>query len=447
MIVSMRAVWVSAIALVVCVAATADTLVTTDGKSYEGKLVMRTETHLFFQAYLDSGKKTTLKVPLEKVVSIKEGEVSEPAAKSKPKEPEIGDLPPAPEAPKAVKYDGATYYRIPLGGVVGKEFTASMLEKSLKDALTRKPDVVILEIDSPGGYIMEVEKIVSTIRDHYDKMRVVAWIKKEALSAAAISSLACKEIYMKSNAMIGAATAYRMTAIGLPADIGEKFQSVWRAQSRISAETGGHEPLLANAMIDKELELYIVEEDGKKVIREGTGAKMLTRKGRLLTMTASEALNCGLSAGTANDIEKLAEMLGLKKPEECKGWGTLLAEHRNKVVVKVEADMKKLHEEFSRHMERARENDPTRYTYTYWAHNRKFTPESKRKWTGRSAACSRFLAKAEEVLEVAAKLAGEFPFLMTDEDMLKSMRKAIKDVRERVARDAWKSSPDDIADR
>ena len=370
---------------------------------------------------------------------------NKPAAKSASKEPGLGEVSPEPKAPEIVTYDKPTYYRIPLHGVVGETFVGSVLEKSLKDALDRKADAVVLEINSPGGMLLELQKIIPVIRDYNDKLRVVAWVRHNALSAAAVTALACREIYMEPGSRIGGATAFKMTILGMPKAIEEKMQAAWRAEARAVAETGGHNTLLTEAMIDNALELHLVVENGMKIIKEGTGEHMITRKGRLLVMTTGEALEYGLSSGTAGNMKELTELLGLKDAVECKGLGTLLAEHRKEVLKKIAADWKKLDEEFESNMKKAWDNNPVRFTYTYWKHNRKFTPASRRKWRERSAACSRFLLKAEKALETMVGLAKEHVFLMASAEMLEHRKKSIGELREKIRKDSWKASPDDIA--
>ena len=61
-------------------------------------------------------------------------------------------VPPEPVAPPIASsaFAKPTYYLIPLHGEVGSTILAGRLEKSLADAVARKPTVVVLDIDSPG---------------------------------------------------------------------------------------------------------------------------------------------------------------------------------------------------------------------------------------------------------------------------------------------------------
>ena len=203
--------------------------------------------------------------------------------------------------PVKAEHGDPGYYVIPLHGVVGQTMVADALEKSLADAQNRQPTVVILDIESPGGSVGEAQDMIKVLH-HYNKdLRIVA-LAGEDLSAAAITTLSVKEIYMKPTGEIGAATAYDASNPGMPADISAKMQSAWKAIARSSAEEGGHEPLLADAMIDNHMQLSLTTgPDGKKVVSEGTSGEELVRSGQILTLTDKEAVHCGLAAGEAED--------------------------------------------------------------------------------------------------------------------------------------------------
>lgn len=433
--------WVLLVCAFLAGPAQADVLQLIDGRRLEGKVVSRNAKQVVFQVYVSGSPMMTMTFETAEIQQITEGPIqaaSKPS--SKPTSKPLVDLPPEPPVPAVVTYDGPTYYLIPLRGRVGKVATAAVLEKCLADAARRKPTVVILEVNSPGGSVGEVEKIVDAVRRHGKQMRIVVYVQKKALSAAAIFSLGAKEIYMNPAAILGAATAYQIDEEGMPADVAEKMQSVWRAQARSSAELGGHSTLLAEAMIDNRLELHTVEEGGRKVVKEGQGKNVVVRKGRLLTLTAGEAMACGLSAGTAEDYAELGKALGLPTWTECKGYGTLLAAHWEATVKAVDAALKKLRDDFEDNMRQAGENDPTTFTYTVYRETGKFTPQSKRKWQERSAACARFLVRAENNMKDVAKVAEQYPHLMTDPELLLRWEKGLEVVRKRIQSGTYKTS-------
>jgi hypothetical protein len=208
-----------------------------------------------------------------------------------------------PEAKKTVAPGEATYAVVPVKGEIGVDFTVEQLRMGLKNASDKKATVVVLEIDTPGGSIEEAEKTVGLLMEQKN-VRIVALVRR-ALSAGAPITLTCKEIYMTSGAMIGAAVPFRQGANQLPQEIEEKYKSVWRACCRKAADYGGHPSVLAEAMVDPGFPLYLRDEDGTTVVDRTGRGRMLKSPGRILTLTAREAVECKLAAGIAEDMAGL----------------------------------------------------------------------------------------------------------------------------------------------
>ncbi|HUU10409.1 MAG TPA: hypothetical protein VM431_07685 [Phycisphaerae bacterium] len=206
-----------------------------------------------------------------------------------------------------------TYYVIPIKGVIGRHFTAGRMQACLKEAERLKPAVVVLELDTGGGDIIDAERIVDLIIAHKD-LRFVAFVRK-ALSAGATIALACEKIFVAESATIGGAVSYSVGSDGipqrLPADVAEKFQSVWRAVCRKAAEHGGHPTLIAEAMVDPAFALTTREEGGKPVFERDGQGKVLKAKGRILTLTAREAIDCRIAQAMVLDLQGIAQHLGM----------------------------------------------------------------------------------------------------------------------------------------
>ena len=334
----------------------ADTLKLKDGRKFEGKLVTRKKGEITFRVHV-GGSQATMTFSEKDVYWLKEGKTKTPSPQGKEKKRnEVRKTPVAPDAPPIVKYKGPTYYRIPLKGVVGETIMAKLLHRSLRDAMARNPTVVVLELDSSGGSTKETEVIISVISRYKRKVPIVVLVE-EALSSAAVLSLASDKIYMKRSSKIGAATSYMIrggTFLRVPKDIEEKFQSVWRATARGAAQTGGHDPLIAEAMIDRQMELhYIKGKDGTCVIKTGKGPNMVAEKGKLLTMTSYEAKDCGLASGIADDHGELGKLMGYQGWSECKGIATLLPHYWVAMRKTFDGEMKRIAQQFQRNMERA----------------------------------------------------------------------------------------------
>jgi ATP-dependent protease ClpP protease subunit len=205
-----------------------------------------------------------------------------------------------------------TYYIIPINGSIGRHFTAEQMEVYLKEAQQLKPAVVVLELDTGGGEIHDAERIVDLIIAHKD-LRFVAFVHK-ALSAGAPITLACEKVYVTESATIGGAVSYSVGKDGmpqqLPADVAEKFQSIWRATCRNAAEHGGHPSLLAEAMVDPAFALTVREDQGKPVFERDGQGKVLKAKGQILTLTAREAVGCTLAEALVPDLKAALQSLG-----------------------------------------------------------------------------------------------------------------------------------------
>jgi hypothetical protein len=422
---------VRAIALVLAIWGTTscygDLIVQKDGSVLEGKILSRDAKGLSMQVEGKTPPPPAMAVPADKIAKVIQidehgaetataGGVGVPAKRAD----RTWKVPPEPAAPPiAAASTVPTYYVIPLHGAVGETYLADMLEKSLADAEKRKPTVVVLDIASPGGLVDEAQLIVKTLHKYNKTLRIVALLD-QSLSASAIVSLSAPTIYMKSTGTIGAATAFDGSNPDLPRDIQEKFQSAWRAVARNSAEEGGHEPLLAEAMIDNNMSLHLETVDGKKVVKEGPGATMLTRPGRILTLTSREAVGCGLAAGVADDFDELGEAMNLKGWRECPGLGKLLVDYIPKRHEAFEQKFKEIEGDFKTSVSAAVAVAPWegQHIGSYSGlgglgsrivvQSRSLTPAQKSKWKSDSLAAVIAFQKAEQNLRDEISLATAF---------------------------------------
>jgi len=344
-----------------CAQLKADIVVQTDGVLLDGKIISQSDKEIVFQPDGTSDAAAQKHIGAASVLRVLKTDehgalLSDSSAK---KAPPRWNVPPAPPAPPILPPKSQpTYYVIPLHGEVGSTVLASALEQSLADAIKRKPTVIVLDIDSPGGLVQEAEKIMKVLHRYNGKARIVA-LTDQDLSAAAILSLSVREIYVKSTSTIGAATSYQANNLKLPPKLEEKMQSAWRAVARNSAEEGNHEPLLAEAMIDNDIELHLETMDGKAVVKEGAGNRELCRKGKILTLTSHEAIECGLASGEADDLDELGKVLKLPDWSECKGVGTLLADYVPKKAEVLKAESQQIIATFDQNMQMAKEMSPT----------------------------------------------------------------------------------------
>ena len=97
--------------------------------------------------------------------------------------------------------------------------------------------------------------------------------------------------------VIGASVPWRPTENG-PADVDAKFRSFIDATVRAQPRHGQHSDLLVRGMSELDLEIYLTQTDGKPTLSMSGPGKLIKSKGQILSMTASEAAECGLSQTT-----------------------------------------------------------------------------------------------------------------------------------------------------
>nr|WP_318246255.1 nodulation protein NfeD [Bacillus sp. PS06] len=185
--------------------------------------------------------------------------------------------------------NGELVYVIPVENAVEKGLYA-FLDRSITEAEDNNASLIILEIHTPGGAVDAATDIGKRIRD--SETPIVAFIHTDALSAGAYIALNADEIYMTSNGRMGAATV--ITGDGNAAD--DKSTSAWLAAMRTAAEHNNRNVEYALAMADKEIDLPDVDAP----------------KGKLLTLTADQALSVGYAEGIADSRAQLISQLGFE---------------------------------------------------------------------------------------------------------------------------------------
>jgi hypothetical protein len=207
---------------------------------------------------------------------------------------------------------------LPLEGMVGTGMRAAEIEAIGKEADKYGPgQIIVLEIDSPGGLVVEAaERIHVTMSDLKKRHRVVAWIKK-AISAAAFTALHCEEIYFMKIGSLGSMTMFS----GKENVAKGESLAAWLELAGEVAKEGGRDPHMAKCMIVKDLvcSYDIPEGGGPKDARfrpDTKGQFLLDGDDTMLSFTAETALACGFSDGTADSTAELAKLMGLREWKE-----------------------------------------------------------------------------------------------------------------------------------
>ncbi len=183
--------------------------------------------------------------------------------------------------------DGDHVFIAPIEKEVEKGLHA-FLKRVIKTAENEGADAIIFEIDTPGGFVAAANEIAKLFSS--TDVKLISYVNQQALSAGAYIALNTDEIYMTPGSTMGSAAV--IDQAGNMAD--KKAQSYWIKAMKGAAEQNGRDPLYAMAMADEEIDL---PEYGAK-------------KGEILTLTASQALEVGYSEGTVKNFEDLLEQAG-----------------------------------------------------------------------------------------------------------------------------------------
>ncbi len=201
---------------------------------------------------------------------------------------------------------------------------SGFIERALAEAQKTEAELIILDIDTFGGRVDAATDICDSLA-RVSTVPTVAFITGEAWSAGALISLACKKIVMVPGSSIGSAEP-RSGAMSNMEHTDEKMISALRAKFKAVAEQNGHSVNLAQAMVDKDIELRLVNTNkGQEILteeewlakseryRKRTKARVLVAKDKLLNLTAQEAKELGLADAVLATKEELLEFVSLPK--------------------------------------------------------------------------------------------------------------------------------------
>lgn len=235
--------------------------------------------------------------------------------------------------PAATTPGGITYVR--LAGELGSSQSApidvgtqALIQRGIRAAKTAGHKTLLLEMDTGGGsleVLWNIEKLLISAEE--DGIQVVTWVHLHAGSAGALLTLSSQRVYMSSGGTIGSAEPVTQGAQGLEelqGGVKEKIVSFLRSQYASLAEKRGRPPALAIAMVDANAEVRQVKVDGELQLVTGdewdslreSGAnyelvRVVLARGRLLNLTAREAVELRFVDGIADSLAEVVQKLGL----------------------------------------------------------------------------------------------------------------------------------------
>ncbi|MEX2317475.1 MAG: NfeD family protein [Pirellulales bacterium] len=202
----------------------------------------------------------------------------------------------------------------------------TFVQRQISRAVESGANVLIFDIDSPGGFLQTSQDLANSIA-YLDakQVRTVAYIPKQALSGAAIIALGCDDIYMDPNAHIGDAAPIEIREGQWFERAPEKVLSDLVVTLRSLAELKKRPAALVIAMADRSLDVYKVthRENGRVWYMsqdeiDAAGGEWIrkelvpqTRGDLLLTVSGEDAHTLKLAGPPVADLDELKSLLGI----------------------------------------------------------------------------------------------------------------------------------------
>jgi membrane-bound serine protease (ClpP class) len=169
---------------------------------------------------------------------------------------------------------------VPITGTVD-DGMAHLVERSVDEANQDHARAIVLEVNSPGGLVSAAFRIRDALFSAQEP--VVAYVGQRAYSAAALITLSASRIVMAPGASIGTAEPVEAGGTVPPSD---KIISALRGEFESTAERNHYSPMLAGAMVDKNVNLPEYK-----------------RPGMVLTLNTNDAVRSGIAIGTATSLD------------------------------------------------------------------------------------------------------------------------------------------------
>ncbi|MFH0888540.1 MAG: NfeD family protein [Planctomycetota bacterium] len=216
-------------------------------------------------------------------------------------------------------------YVVPIKGAIMDRGLAYFIRHSVEQAKEENAALIIFEIDTPGGAVGEGEEYTIGICNSIDRaspISTVAYITHWAWSAGSLISISADKIIMKQTSSIGSAEV--IAGSGNESIHQEKYTSALRAEFKARAEKKGYSTNLAMAMVDKEMEVrevlvdgvrqFLTPEEIKEAYAKNKSVEdigLVIAKGKLLNLTAKDALKYGLASAIKEDRSEIPPVLGV----------------------------------------------------------------------------------------------------------------------------------------
>ncbi len=180
-------------------------------------------------------------------------------------------------------------------------------KESFEEANILGADIIIIHMNTYGGLVTFADSIRTKILN--SKIPVYVFIDNNAASAGALIAIACDRIYMRPGSNIGAATVVNQSGEQVP----DKYQSFMRSTMRATAEAHGKDTSIVNG--DTLIRWHRDPAIAEAMVDPSIYVKNVSDTGKVLTLTADEAMKVGFCEGQAGNISEVLELAGVENYE------------------------------------------------------------------------------------------------------------------------------------
>lgn len=218
------------------------------------------------------------------------------------------ELPPSALTQDLTPEDGWKPLRIDITGPIHKQ-SVNWVLTALEEHKRRKDfNLLLLSLDTGGGDLNESQRLAEHLANLDDKIHIVAYINREALSDAALIALVCDELVMHPDATLGGRGEGKNLRDGDLASVQENLQELFHKQ--------GRDWSLPLALVDPDIEVhrytipltgevrYLSAEEREKI----ENVEDWQDHGPVATsdgLDAAQAETVGLARATARDWNEL----------------------------------------------------------------------------------------------------------------------------------------------
>ena len=224
--------------------------------------------------------------------------------------------------------------------------SGSILQRKFRQAVDSGAKVIIFDINSPGGRVDVTFELMDMVLEAKD-VETVAMISRDAISGAALFSLACDKILIKPGARLGDAGVIVLGLNGEFQYAEAKSRSMVAQKARDTANATGRPLVLAEKMTDKDMVVfkatnqktdevkYFSDKEWKTLddADQWVKGKPIREAGKEMFFIANgkRLVELGMADQTFENQSEVADILGVATPIEEIGptWAETIARFLN----------------------------------------------------------------------------------------------------------------------